>query len=414
MDKSQDDSLVDSIKAKLESLSSLSNQCCIYRVPNKLRRLNPDAYSPRVISFGPFHRGKEDLQAMEEHKYRYLQSLLHRTSFSLDDLVKVARTWEENARNFYAEDVKLNGDEFVEKLVVDGSFLVELLLRSRYSQLRGDKDRIFGKPKMITDVCRDMILIENQLPFFVVKGLFHLLTPYYQQGTPSVLEIVHRHFSCFLSNIVDKMFDSEPEHFVGLLRSCYLPLVPIRLAESTSKVENAPEATELHNAGVKFKAAGTSSCLLDIIFADGVLKIPTIIIDDLTESLYRNIIVFEQCHCSDKNFLHYIRLLSCFIRSPADADLLIRSGIFVNNLGNVEDVSKLFNSICKEVIFGRRFYCQRLSESLQAYCNTPWNRWKAVLRRDYFHNPWSVASVVAALLLLILTFIQAICSILAL
>ncbi|KFK27802.1 hypothetical protein AALP_AA8G431100 [Arabis alpina] len=279
----------------------------------------------------------------------------------------------------------------------------------------GENDRIFGKPRMITDVCRDMILIENQLPFFVVKDFFQLLSFDYQQGTHSIMEIIHFHFSCFLSNIDDdEKSNSEPEHFVDLLRSCYLPLVPIRSEETTSKVDNAPEATELHNAGVMFKPAETSSCLLDIKFDNGVLKIPTIFIDDLTESLYRNIIVFEQCHCLDKNFLHYTMLLSWLIRSPRDADLLIRSGIFVNNLGNTEDVSKLFNNICKEVAFGRRFYFQALSENLQVYCNTPWNRWKATLRRDYFHNPWSVASVFAALFLLLLTFIQAICSVLAL
>ncbi|XP_056853849.1 UPF0481 protein At3g47200-like [Raphanus sativus] len=278
-----------------------------------------------------------------------------------------------------------------------------------------ENDRIFGKPWMITDVCRDMILIENQLPFFIVKRFYHLLTPYYQQATPSVLEIVKSHFSCFLSNIDDKMYESaEPEHFVDLLRSCYLPLVPIRLEEGISTIYNAPKATELHNAGVKFKPSETSSCLLDIKFADGVLEIPTIFVDDLTESLFRNIIVFEQCHCSDKSFLHYIRLLSCFIRSPADADLLIRRGIFMNSLGAAEDISDVFDNICTEVVFGRKFYFQSLSEKLQSYCNTPWNRWKAILRHDYFHNPWSVASVLAALLLLLLTFIQAVCSILAL
>ncbi|XP_019088326.1 PREDICTED: uncharacterized protein LOC104721636 isoform X2 [Camelina sativa] len=258
MDKNEgDDALVDSIKAKLDSLSSLTTHCCIYKVPNKLRILNPDAYTPRLVSFGPLHHGKEELQAMEEHKYR--------------------------------------------------------------------------------------------------------------------------------------------------------------LKETTLKVENAPEATELHTVGVNFKPA-EASCLLDISFSDGVLKIPTIFIDDLTESLYRNIIAFEQCHCSDKNFLHYIRLLGCLIKSPTDANLLIRSGIIMNNLGNAEDVSKLFHSIYKEVIFGRRFYFQTISENLQAYCNTPWNRWKAILRHDffYFHSPWSVVSVFAVILLIILTFIQVVCSILAL
>lgn len=89
---------------------------------------------------------KEYLQAMEEHKYRYLQSFLPRVTFSLEDLVRVARTWEEDARSCYAEDVKLNSYEFVKMLVVDGSFLVELILRSRYPHLVTENDRIFGKP----------------------------------------------------------------------------------------------------------------------------------------------------------------------------------------------------------------------------------------------------------------------------
>ncbi|EOA18383.1 hypothetical protein CARUB_v10006919mg [Capsella rubella] len=414
MNLNEGDALVDSIKEKLDSLSSLLRPCCIYKVPNKLRRLNPDAYTPRLVSFGPFHRGKEELQAMEEHKHRYLRSFISRTNSSLEDIVRVGRSWEQNARSCYAEDVKLNSDEFVEMLVVDGSFLVELLLRSHYPRLRGEKDRIFGNLMMITDVCRDMILIENQLPFFVVKEIFLLLFIYYQQGTPSIIQLAQRHFRCSLSRIDDNKIISEPEHFVDLLRSCFVPLVPIRLEECTLKVHNAPETTELHTAGVSFKPAETSSCLLDISFADGVLKIPTIVIDDLTESLYRNIIVFEQCHCSDKSFIHYTTLLGCFIKSPTDADLLIRSGIIVNDLGNSEDVSKLFNSISKEVTYDRRFYFSTLSENLQAYCNTPLNRWKAILRRDYFHNPWSVASVLAASILLLLTFIQTVCSILAL
>ncbi|KAJ4868812.1 Uncharacterized protein Rs2_48579 [Raphanus sativus] len=407
-------SLADSIKAKLESLPSLSSKCCIYKVPNKLRRLNPDAYSPRFMSIGPFHHGKEELQAMEEYKYRYLHSFLTRTSFSLEQLVGVARTWEENARSCYAEDVELNSDEFVKMLVVDGSFLVEFILRYGYHGLRGENDRIYGKPWMITDVFHDIVLIENQLPFFVVKSLFDLLSSDYQQGTDSVRQIIHFCFSRYL-----RMFDAnlkpEPDHFVDVLRSFYLPEVPMEVEETTTlKISNAPEATELLNAGVTFKPVETSSCFLDLKFADGVLEIPTIAVSDRTETIYRNIIVFEQCHCSDKIFIEYTRLLSCFIGSPAGADILIRSGIFVNHLGNSEDVSKLFSSMCQEVNFGAKFHFQSLSKNLHAYCNTPWNRWKAVLRRDYFQNPWSVASVLAAVLLLILTFIQAICSILAL
>lgn len=108
-----------------------------------------------------------------------------------------------------------------------------------------------------------------------------------------------------------------------------------------------------------------------------------------------------------------MRFLSCFIRSPMDAELFIDHGIIVNRFGNAEDVSRLFNSILKETSYSG-FYYKTVYGNLQAHCNAPWNKWKATLRRDYFHNPWSAASVVAACVLLLLTFVQAICSILAL
>ncbi|CAF2220072.1 unnamed protein product [Brassica napus] len=50
----------------------------------------------------------------------------------------------------------------------------------------------------------------------------------------------------------------------------------------------------------------------------------------------------------------------------------MNSGIFMNSLGAAEDISDVFDSICTEVIFGRKFYFQSLSENLQSYCNTPW------------------------------------------
>ncbi|CAH8281850.1 unnamed protein product [Eruca vesicaria subsp. sativa] len=403
------DPLVDSINENLEALSSLSFDCCIYKVPDRLRRLNPDAYSPRVVSIGPLHHGKEELQAMEDHKLRYLQSFIPRTGLTLEDLVRVARTWEEKARSCYADDIRLTSNQFVKMLVIDASFLVELLLRSN----RGMRDRIYGKQRMIIDVNHDIMLLENQLPYFTVEGMFGLL---HRHGLVPLTRIIHNHFKYFWMSIPScsrSISDSETCHFVDLLRSIHLPSVLSFPGGSMRTMDSTLSAKEIRNAGVKLKPADNNTCSLDISFANGVLTIPKIKINDITEALYRNIIVFEQCHRLDAYFIHYMRFLSCFVRSPMDAELFIEQGIIVNRRGNAEDVSKLFNSILKETSYSG-FYYQAVYEDLQAYCNMPWNKWKATLRRDYFHNPWSAASVVAAIVLLLLTFIQALCSILAL
>ncbi|XWS22399.1 hypothetical protein CRYUN_Cryun29cG0030600 [Craigia yunnanensis] len=61
----------------LQSLSPISAEVCISRVPNFLREVNKKAYEPQVLAIGPFHdHGKDHLKAMEAHKIQYLQLLL--------------------------------------------------------------------------------------------------------------------------------------------------------------------------------------------------------------------------------------------------------------------------------------------------------------------------------------------------
>ncbi|KAM4081761.1 hypothetical protein ACJW30_11G116600 [Castanea mollissima] len=69
-------------------------ECCIYRVPKKLREGNKDAYTPTLISIGPFHRGECELHAMEMLKLRYLREFCYRTGTCYKDIAGVIETNE--------------------------------------------------------------------------------------------------------------------------------------------------------------------------------------------------------------------------------------------------------------------------------------------------------------------------------
>ncbi|KAE9601005.1 hypothetical protein Lalb_Chr13g0293141 [Lupinus albus] len=48
--------VVNEIKGMLERAESpITGDCCIYRVPFNIRLLNQDAFTPKVVSIGPFH-----------------------------------------------------------------------------------------------------------------------------------------------------------------------------------------------------------------------------------------------------------------------------------------------------------------------------------------------------------------------
>ena len=51
--------LAKSLKDELEISYAFSDTCCIYKVPEQLREVNEKAYTPRLVSIGPIHHGKD-------------------------------------------------------------------------------------------------------------------------------------------------------------------------------------------------------------------------------------------------------------------------------------------------------------------------------------------------------------------
>ncbi|KDO37408.1 hypothetical protein CISIN_1g044160mg [Citrus sinensis] len=76
--------LANSLRKKFKTLHHLPEKCCIYRVPQQVRSLNPKAHAPQLVSIGPLHhRNNEELKAMEEQNLRYLEYFLQRTEWML-------------------------------------------------------------------------------------------------------------------------------------------------------------------------------------------------------------------------------------------------------------------------------------------------------------------------------------------
>ncbi|KAL7251346.1 hypothetical protein ACSBR1_013227 [Camellia fascicularis] len=157
---------------------------------------------------------------------------------------------KKKACKFYADPIHLDSNEFVEMMLLDSCFIIQLFHKYRNVELRKD-DPIFQLAHIQSSMRRDSMLFENQLPFFVLLKLFNM--PQNPAASPNS-------FVCMSCTFLKEA----------------TPNVPI-------KEEFLKSATELHEAGIKFKKVEEGS-FFNIKFVNGTIEIPTLKVDDNTES----------------------------------------------------------------------------------------------------------------------------------
>ncbi|KAM0957290.1 hypothetical protein ACFX2A_025961 [Malus domestica] len=419
----EDELLASQIGTKLPQEFPEPDPTCIFRVPPKLVRDNENAFVPQVVSIGPYHHGGKKFEAMEQIKLWNLQRLLNRKptpDTSLVKFVKEIRSREEFLRSCYDEKFDhLSSNQFVEMMVVDGCFILELMCR-RSSICRYHD--VLSMPEMMSIVQSDMFLLENQLPGKVLDCLFNLTTSSYE---PSL----HIHTRALICDFMHKIEKVQLMLVIkGNIRETWqfrhlLDNVRDLLVGSLSRNENRPygfwdpitAVTHLEEIGVKFQCASSETELSGITFnaENGVMKIPLIRIGAHTESLFRNLIAYERCSMKPHYFLSYAMLLNKLIKSTKDLDSLIQNDIIDTTLSK-EDTVCLVNRLCNDTASIPFFY-SRLSLDVYFYNRDRWlRRWLVGIQRDYLYNPssiWSVSN--AVIIILILTTLQTIYSVLA-
>jgi hypothetical protein len=429
------------IDEKLAGFTPNDSECCIFRVHTQLRNVNEKAYKPELLAIGPYHRGKDDLKQMEDHKLLYLQQLLQRRNEdNVERYIKAMRELEESARRCYAEPISLTIDEFVEMMLLDGCFIIELFRRFIKMDLRDECDPIFRLAWMRSKLSRDLVLFENQLPLFVLTKLIEMTKVPNQREDLIFMFMFYSRLGILRSGgrslessdeslqnigygLLALAHDIENQvgaqnigyHLLSLAhKSVTPPYVEISKSGNVAEWNSIPSAIELQEAGVKFKKLERGCSFFDIKFKNGVMEIPPLRVGDPSESLFRNLIAYEQYSRNNhlKYVTDYVSFMDCLINSPKDVELLRRQGIIENWLGDDEAVSTMFNKLCDEVIVSNLCYAE-IFRDVNIHCHRRWNVWIANLRHNYFNSPWALISVLAAAFLLMLALTQTIFSVLS-
>ncbi|QCE16227.1 UPF0481 protein At3g47200-like [Vigna unguiculata] len=407
------------IRKKLEEAGPpITKECSIYRVPFDIRKHNEDAYTPKIVSIGPLHHNNHHrLQNMERHKLVYCNAFLERTQTSLDTWIRYIEEIEPDFRRCYSETLGFSKEELVNIIVVDSGFIFELFWKDRYNEWSGN-DTFLLIPLIRDTIAVDLLLFENQIPFHVLTHLFNLsLTSVAgNNAIPSFIELTFLYFEFY--NTPELKFDDNNisiSHFTDLIRTFHLQHPPERRPPRTTKLlKHVPTANELSEAGVHFKVLD-SVCLLDLKFSGGVLRMPQLKVEDRTEVLFRNMVALEQCHYPHESYItDYVSLLDFLINTSRDVDTLVQQEVLVNWTGDTDSVVNLFNSLGKNITQSNmNLNYWSVSHGLNGFYHNIFNKLKSTLRRDYCDSPWQTAATIAAIVLLVLSVIQTVCSIMS-
>ncbi|KAG2668436.1 hypothetical protein I3760_15G160200 [Carya illinoinensis] len=334
------------------------------KVPTPMFEVDKGAYVPKIVSIGPFHYNEPSLRAMQTQKRRFLNRLIQNQTGQpvLEENLKNAmRELEGKTRDFYAEDFQaIKPDDFVQMMLLDGCFIVEMM---RLYEKKYVGEPIFETRWTLLNISRDLLLLENQLPMFVLQKIFELTG----EASPDLNMLALEFFEPlrlgkdeFATLKLNKYAD-EYIHLLALFHSTLTSddnIYPKQLAKSEKNKTHLilPGKGWVHNAktlryaGIELK--NNSGSILHIQLKGKTLNIPTMIIDDSIGPLLRNLIAYEQ---NNRSVAPYFCCLAVFLDSLVDTvedvKILRDAGIIKQAKGGDKEVTNLFSSLTKELVF---------------------------------------------------------------
>ncbi|GAY58128.1 hypothetical protein CUMW_184690, partial [Citrus unshiu] len=99
---------------------------------------------------------------------------LQRTKVRIASFLGFIKAREAELRNCYAETIHLETDEFIKMVLVNVVFIIEFFMKFYQPNFRTNEDPILGKSFLHDDVKLEILLLENQLPLFILNDLFNL------------------------------------------------------------------------------------------------------------------------------------------------------------------------------------------------------------------------------------------------
>ncbi|KAK3412078.1 hypothetical protein EUGRSUZ_I00856 [Eucalyptus grandis] len=331
----------------------------IYRIPRYLKNGKDKAWVPQIVSLGPYHHGDKHLRHMEQHKWRCLHRILKSSgkgiALYLDSIQRDMLMLENQIPLFILDRLlglqlgNSNQKECVAELALQ-------FFKTLIKHPRGDSHFIWEMPKCYPF---DNEHYSERLEF----------NPFHEHGKVHCLEVFRRSLLHLgLEWPTTKYWSQRLER-------------PMTKYWSQGETRLTFYLSKLREAGIQIRLRHPARSWGDIEFKNGILGIPFIEINEGMRSLFLNLIAFEQSHFNCSHYVtSYVIFMHSLINSPEDVLHLRDCGIIKHCLGSDAEVANLFHRLCQEVALN------------------PID--------SYLFRPWSIVSLIAAFVLLLLTCIQ--------
>jgi hypothetical protein len=206
---------------------------------------------------------------------------------------------------------------------------------------------------------------------------------------------------------------NERLHLLDMVRSIFIPpgdeLLTcdcdiVRTGYQYKPFDTIPCVSKLRLAGITVSPRKKKN-VLKVEFQHGVIKMPTIILNDLMCSFLVNCVAFEQCHkISSNHFSIYVLFLDCLVNTAGDIEYLCDHKVIENYIETDNEAAQFINNLGKGLIFDCDYFdFYNLCSEVNEYYPKRVNRLLTSFKREYFHKPWLW---IGALVLFVLTFLQ--------
>ncbi|KAG6743737.1 hypothetical protein POTOM_052438 [Populus tomentosa] len=362
---------------------------------------NKKCYEPMVVSIGPYYHGKHDgLKEMEKSKQSMVRGFVQQSGKQIEEVYKTVVDVAEEARRCYAEDESfklVDMTAFTKMMFLDACFVIQFM----HCLLR-DHENLKMSSHAAALVARDMLLLENQLPFLVLRPLMNLRFEG-EYGMELIKDFIkhirampRQRDSCrktiskfFRKTILRGVLNTtkglangeydDANHLLELFHMHFVDKKALVDSSKTTSLYRYHPATELRRVGIHFKPSETSQ-FTDVHFNPtclaGRLQIPALTIDDSTKSLLLNLVAYEAC-LGDNHKLwvtSYICFMDSLIDQPEDVRVLRSQGVLLVTLGSEEEVARLFNEVANYLVPNPRAF-NKVKKDIESHWRNTFKRW---------------------------------------